>query len=127
MTAIMDKFEREKLEEELKESGIEYDPKAFKPGPLIRLMLRLSPTTGFKILNKKLGIKNDAFDKAHEAFSNIKRVDIFPTAAGGRGFILVLDKKTALYFYQNGDHFIYDGFELGEYDGGDVTIFDGLK
>ncbi len=123
----MDKFEREKLEEELKESEVAYDPKAFKPGPLTRLMLRLSPTAGFKMLNKKLGIKNDAFDKAHEVFSNVKRVDIFPAAAGNRGFILVLDKKTALYFYQDGDHFVYDGFEMGEYDGGDVTIFDGLK
>jgi len=123
----MDKFQREKLEEELKGSGVEYNPKAFKPSLLIRLILRLNPTAGFKMLNKRLGIKNDAFDKAHEVFSSVERVDIFPTAAGGRGFIFVLDKKTALYFYQDGDHFVYDGFEIGDYDGGDVTIFDGLK
>ena len=123
----MDKFEREKLEEELKKSGVEYDPKTFKLSPLTRLMLRLSPTAGFKMLNKKLGIKNDTFDKAHEVFSSVKRVDIFPAAAGSRGFIFILDKKTTLYFYQDGDHFVYDGFEMGEYDGGDVTIFDDLK
>jgi len=123
----MDKFEREKLEEEFKESGIEYDPKVFKPDLLIRLMLRLNPIIGFKMLNKKLGIKNNTFNKAHEVFSGIERVDIFPAADGSRGFILVLNKKTALYFYQDGDHFVYDGFEIGEYDGGDVTIFDGLK
>lgn len=60
-------------------------------------------------------------------FATAKRVDIFPLTSGERGFVLMLNKNTALYFYQDGDHFIYDGFEVGEYDGGDVTIFDHLR
>ena len=114
-------------EEMLKTTRVEYNPKEFKPGLLVRLMLRFIPVVGFKMLNKKLGVKNGAFEKAHDVFSRVDRVDLFPSGSGSRGFILILDKKTALYFYQNSDHFVYDGFELGEYDGGDVTLFDGLK
>ena len=122
------KFDREKFEEELKEAGIEYDPHGFKPDLLTSLLLRFSPIRGFKRLNTKLGVKNDKFDKAHELFSNTKSIDIFPlSSASGRGFVIVIDRNTALYFYQDGDHFKYDGFEMGEYEKGDVTIFDQLK
>jgi len=61
----------------------------------------------------------------HEELAKNKRVDISPTSGGGRGFIIVLDQKTSFYFYQDGDHFIYDGCEMGEYEKGDVTVFDG--
>ena len=44
-----------------------------------------------------------------------------------RGFILVMDRKTALFFYQQGDHFSYDGFEMGQYNKGEVTVVDTLK
>jgi hypothetical protein len=27
----------------------------------------------------------------------------------------------------DGDHFVYDGFEVGKYDKGDITIFDDIK
>ena len=63
----------------------------------------------------------------HEELAKSKRVDIFPLQGGGRGFMLVLNQKDALYFYQNGDHFSYDGCEIGEYEKGDVTIFDHLE
>ncbi|MFH1111671.1 MAG: hypothetical protein V1712_01215 [Patescibacteria group bacterium] len=112
---------------DLEDLGIEADLNDFKPDLLTRLLSRFRPAWGFKRLNKKFGVTNDVFDKAHEVFSGVQRIDIFPTASGSRGFILVLDRKTALFFYQDGDHFIYDGFEMGEYDKGDVTIFDNLK
>lgn len=92
-----------------------------------KILLLLSPKLGMKKLAKKMGIKNVLFDKAHELFSNVERLDIIPTQSETRGFIMILDGQTALYFYQNGDHFSYDGYEMGEYDKGDVTIFDHLK
>jgi hypothetical protein len=94
---------------------------------LEKLLLFLSPKLGFKRLAKKMGIKNIVFDKAHELFANIEHIDIIPTHSENRGFIMILDGQTALYFYQDGDHFSYDGYEMGEYDKGDVTIFDHLK
>ena len=122
----MDKFDREKFEAELKEMGIEYDPGAFKASFWTRLMLKFRPTLGLKMFNKEQGVSNDIFEKAHDLFSKTKRIDIFPLAGGKRGFILVLDSDTALFFYQDGDHFKYDGFEMGEYAKGDVSIFDQL-
>lgn len=124
----MQEFDREKFERELEEAGIEYNPNGFKPDLLTRLLFRFSRAMGFKRLNKKLGIENDKFDKADELFRRTESIDIFPlSSASGRGFMLVLDRKTALYFYQDGDHFKYDGFEMGEYEKGDITIFDNIK
>jgi len=71
-------------------------------------------------------IKKPVFEKAHEVFGEAGRIDFFP-ASNGRGLILIMDCETALFFYQNGDHFIYDGYEMGTYNKGDVTILDGIK
>ncbi|MBI2607602.1 MAG: hypothetical protein HYW51_02135 [Candidatus Doudnabacteria bacterium] len=122
----MNKFDCEKFEEKLREMGIEYDPKAFKAGRLTKLLLKLDPIRGTKRFNKRSGVRNDVFDKAHELFSKIERIDIFPLGGGLRGFVLVLDQNTALFFYQDGDYFKYDGFEMGKYAKGKVTIFDDL-
>lgn len=90
-----------------------------------RMMLKFFPWLYFKKFAKKMGIENPSFDQLHEVFSKTERVDLFPlNSQRGRGFLLVLDQKTALYFYQDGDRFIYDGFEMGEYEKGDVTVFD---
>lgn len=80
----------------------------------------------FKLFAKELGIANPVFDKAHDVFSSAERIDLYPTTSTERGFIVVLDLKTALYFYQDGDHFKYDGFEMGEYNKGDITILDNI-
>ena len=92
-----------------------------------KLLLKLWPGLAMMRLAKKMGIANPIFDKAHDVFSQVKRIDILPSVSGYRGFQLILDKKTALYFYQDGDHFVYDGFEMGKYEKGDVTIFDDLR
>ncbi len=97
-----------------------------KLNPFVKFFLKFWPRLGMLYLSKKIGIKKPIFGKAHELFSKSERIDIFP-AATPRGFIIVLDRETALYFYQDGDHFVYDGFEMGEYEKGDVTIFDSLK
>ena len=90
----------------------------------VKTLLKLWPRLGMLYLSKNIGIRNPIFDKAQEIFGQSERIDIFPAAAP-RGFVIVIDRQTALYFYQDGDHFVYDGFEMGEYEKGDVTIFDG--
>ncbi len=55
-----------------------------------------------------------------------KRIDFFP-ANHGRGFRIVIDNKICLWFFQDGDHFYYDGWEVGKYKNGEVTILDELK
>lgn len=80
-----------------------------------------------RLLAKNQGIKNVVFKKIHEIFKNSQRIDIFPTVGNQRGFIIIIDQETAIYFYQNGDHFEYDGFEMGEYEKGEVTIFDDFR
>ena len=92
-----------------------------------KLMFKLWPGLAMLRMARKMGISNPLFDEAQELFSRVRRIDLFPSASGLRGFTLVLDRKTALYFYQDGDHFVYDGFEMGRYDKGDVTIFDNAK
>ena len=65
-------------------------------------------------------------DFADKLFSDCKRIDIQPFY-GSRGFLITLDNNLTLWFNQDGDHFVYDGFETGTYDDGDVTVFDNLK
>ncbi len=91
-----------------------------------KFLLKHWPNIAMRHLANKMDIQNVVFDKLHEAFDGSDRIDIFPTH-GTRGFILILDRETALYFYQEGDHFKYDGFEMGPYEKGDVTIFDHLN
>ena len=95
-------------------------------GFLNRFLLRHWPRLAMRLFANEIGIENVTFDKAHELFSGVGRIDLFPTH-GTRGFILVMDRKTALFFYQEGDHFSYDGFEMGRYNKGEVTVVDGLN
>ena len=92
-----------------------------------KLLLKLWPHLAMRRLAKQMGIKDPVFRGAHEVFSKVRRIDFSPLQSGHRGFMIILDRKTALYFYQDGDHFVYDGYEMGEYEKGDVTIFDDLK
>ncbi|MFH0829320.1 MAG: hypothetical protein V1907_04045 [Candidatus Kerfeldbacteria bacterium] len=93
-----------------------------------KLLFKLWPQLFFHQFARKIGINNPAFEQAHELFDKVERIDLFPlNGSNSRGFMIVLDGKTSLWFYQDGDHFKYDGFEMGEYEKGDVTIFDCLK
>src|SRR3989344_7336276 len=112
-------FENDKIRwdyQNLKEGGV---------GIWTRILLRISPLHGVKRLSRQLGIDTDFADKTHEVFENTERIDIIPSSSGTRGFQIIIDGHTALYFNQDGDCFTYDGFEVGEYKKGDVTIFDG--
>ena len=106
---------------------VRFDYKNLREGGVsfwTRLLLRILPLAGIKRLSRELGVDPDVAEKAHKAFRDTQRIDIAPNASGGRGFQIIIDGSTALYFYQDGDHFVYDGFENGEYEKGDVTVFD---
>jgi len=92
-----------------------------------KLAFKLWPALAMARMARKMGISNPLFSEAQDLFSQVRRIDVLPSASGLRGFMLVLDKKTALYFCQDGDHFVYDGYEMGKYDKGDITIFDQIK
>lgn len=108
----------------------EFDTQSFKDGDvswLTRFLLRIWPGKGLACLTREFGMDPEQMEKANSLFFNVKRVDIIPSESGERGFQIILDNATALYFNQEGDHFVYDGSETGEYDNGDTTIFDDLK
>ncbi len=79
------------------------------------------------LLARKFGLSNDVAEEADHLFRRVERIDIFLSRAGNRGFQIILDGTTALYFNQDGDHFVYDGWEVGKYEKGDVTLFDNVR
>lgn len=102
------------------------DIQCARPGFLTRVLLVLAPNWGIARLARELGYPLGAeARRAAEAFTKSQRVDILPAIAGGRGFQIVLDRKLSFYFFQDGDHFVYDGWEIGDYEKGDVSVFDG--
>ena len=107
-----------------------FDFKNFKESGaswLTRFLLRFWPSLGLVRLTKEFGLDPKLISKANNLFLKVKRIDIVPSVSGERGFQIILDKSTALYFNQDGDHFVFDGVETGKYEGGDITIFDNFK
>ncbi|TSC89212.1 MAG: hypothetical protein G01um10143_593 [Parcubacteria group bacterium Gr01-1014_3] len=106
---------------------IQFDLKNLKEGGVswwTRVLLRVSPLRGVKRLSRELGVNSDVANQASEFFQATERIDIIPSKSGLRGFQLIIDGSTALYFHQDGDHFIYGGWETGKYEKGEVTVFD---
>lgn len=64
--------------------------------------------------------------RLHRALSASERVDLIPFDWGRRGFVVLLDHEVALHFTQDGDGFAYAGYDTGDFDAGDVTLFDDL-
>lgn len=113
--------------ENLEGKRVRWDFKNLREGGVdwwTRALLRIAPLRGIRRLSRQLGVDPDVADTANALFANVERVDIVPTRIGMRGFQLIVDQSTSLHFYQDGDHFIYDGFENGAYEKGDVTVFD---
>lgn len=92
-----------------------------------RMLFILSPFRALCRVAEKMGVSPDIAMMAHDLFVDVKCVEIARTASDQRGFILTINRNTALYFYQDGDHFAYDGFEMGTYDPGDVQVFDRIE
>ena len=91
-------------------------------------LMKFAPKTFFRYIAEEQGIDSKKIDFANNLFKKVKRIDIHPLSSqGGRGFIIILDRKLSLHFYQNGDSFYYDGFEIGKYNKGNVTVFDKLN
>lgn len=95
-------------------------------GIFTRLLLKFYPQALMDHVAGRIGLDSCKLDLAAELFGDCDRIDICRVAGANRGFILTLDHKLQLYFYQDGDRFVFDGFEIGEYESGDVTIFDRL-
>lgn len=96
---------------------------------LTRTLLAIALPWGLGRLARELGGPGIEMSKqAHALLAKAERIDLIPSQSDLRGFQLVVDNMLSLYFVQDGDHFIYDGFELGRpIEEGDVTIFDGMK
>ena len=99
----------------------------FKLNNFTRIFMRFAPKGFLRYVAKKQGLDDKKVKYAMKLFEGVERVDIqsLPSSSG-RGFIIYLDNKLSLFFYQDGDHFYFVGLEMGEYDKGDVTIFDRL-
>jgi hypothetical protein len=92
-----------------------------------RLLLSIALPWGLGRLAKELhGPELERSKQAHALFAKAERIDIIPAQADLRGFRLVIDNILSLYFVQDGEHFVYDGFEMGLCEDGDVTVFDRL-
>ena len=100
--------------------------KRAKVGWLTRTILAFALPWGLGRLAKELhGPGMEMSKKAHALFAKAERFAIIPSQSDLRGFQFVIDDMLSLFFVQDGDHFVYDGFELGPcYDEGDVTVFD---
>ena len=90
-----------------------------------KYLLRFNPQTLFQNAARENNIDDKKIDSANALFMDAKRIDIQPLSNKmGRGFIITINNGLSLWFYQNGDTFKYDGFEIGPYNDGDVTVFD---
>ncbi len=95
---------------------------------LTKILLGISLSWGMARLARELNSPCiEASKKAHALFQKVERVDFVPSRSTMRGFQIILDGLLSLYFSQEGDHFVYDGFEMGPYDEGDVTVLDKLR
>jgi uncharacterized membrane protein (UPF0136 family) len=95
---------------------------------LTKILLGISLSWGLARLARELSLPGiETSKKAHALFQKVARVDFVPSRSTMRGFQIILDGLLSLYFSQEGDHFVYDGFEMGPYDEGDVTVLDKLR
>ena len=120
-------MKKEELEKMAEEIGAEArDLKELKFPWYKKFLMRFFPKTFLKISADDLGLEGRKIDLAYKLFDDAK-VHIEPLSGESRGFIITLDGKLSLWFLQDGNHFKFDGIEMGEYDDGEVTVFDELN
>jgi hypothetical protein len=93
---IMDEFEK------FDPRKIKFGLKSFKDGNIgwqTRFLLRFWPIKGLPRFARELGMNTELMEDAQKLFSKVSRIDIIPYESGERGFQIILDKSTALYFY----------------------------
>ena len=117
-------FEDFKDFKELDENSISKSKVGWLTKTLMRMLL---PWTMKRFVTELNAAGIALSKKATALFQDVDRIDIIPIrAVDVRGFQIILDNMVALYFCQEGDRFVYDGFELGPQEEGDITVFDGL-
>lgn len=95
---------------------------------IFRFLAKFFPSILIQMQKMFSKINTRPAEDIHNILSRSRRIDIIPSKSGTRAFTILIDQKTALYFSQDGDKFVYDGWEAGEYEEkGEVTIFDDLK
>ena len=120
-------MKKEELEKMAEEVGIEAGNLKELNFPWYKkFLMQFFPKIFFKISAEELGLDSKKIDLAYKLFDDSK-IHIEPLSGGSRGFIITLDGKLSLWFFQDGDHFKFDGIEMGKYDDGEVTVFDDLK
>jgi len=93
---------------------------------LQNLFLKFFPRTFFCLESKKHGV-DKRLEACKKLFDGSQRIDFFSLNDTQRGFMIVIDTKFSLWFYQDGDHFIFDGWEMGEYNNGEVVVLDSCR
>jgi len=88
-----------------------------------QFLFKLFPKTFVCLAAKKSGV-DKRLDASLKLFDGTKRIDFFPLTGGQLGFMLIIDNSFSLWFYQDNDRFVFDGYEIGEYENGDVTVLD---
>lgn len=97
-----------------------------KMNRLTKAFFRFLPQGFLRYAAWRQGVRIKKLGYAEKLFADCRSIDIQPLSGGNRGFILFLDRQFSLWFFQDGDHFIFDGYEIGEYEAGEVTVFDRL-
>lgn len=74
------------------------------------------PTAAFEFASQLEGLPPDLFSEAHKVFSSVKRIEFYPIDTDKEpGWMIILDQKLSLWFYQKDNNWTYDGFEIGDY------------
>ncbi len=79
-------------------------------------LLGRSSADDFRIVSQLEGLPPDLFDQAHEVFSSVRQIEFCPIGTKRKpGWMIILDQKLSLWFYRQDNHFVYDGFGIGDY------------
>jgi hypothetical protein len=79
-------------------------------------LLSHQPTEAFQLASQLEGLSPDLFSNADEVFSSVKQIEFLRIGTKKEpGWMIILDQKLSLWFYQKDGGWIYDGFEIGDY------------
>lgn len=74
------------------------------------------PTEAFQLASQLEGLSPDLYSKADKVFSAVNKIEFCHIGTTKEpGWLMILDQKLSLWFYQQDNGWIYDGFEIGDY------------